>query len=63
MRGEQKTGKAGCSGEGTVETESSRKARSNAALETAEKDGADEYLASIGYDDISKRYEALHLSR
>ena len=47
MRREQKTGQAGCPGEGTVETESSRGAWSVATSETAEKDGADSLLERI----------------
>ena len=44
---EQKTAKAGWACEGTVETESSKGARSIAALETAEKNGTDSLLERI----------------
>lgn len=47
MRREQKTGQTGCSSESTVETENNEKARSTAALETAEKDGAGSLLERI----------------
>ena len=40
MRREQKTGEAGCSCDGTVEPESSKKARSIVPLETGTKNGA-----------------------
>ena len=47
MRREQKTGQTGCSSESTVETENNEKARSTAAQETAEKDGAGSLLERI----------------
>ena len=58
MRREQKTGEAGCSCEGTVETESSKKARSIAAPEPAEKDGADGLLERILHrDNLNAAYK------
>ena len=58
MRRERKTGQAGCSCKGTVETESSRKARSIAELETAEKDGADSWLERILHrDNLNAAYK------
>ena len=58
MRGEQKTGKAGCSCEGTVETESSGKARSIAPLEPAEKGGAESLLEKILHrDNLNAAYK------
>lgn len=47
MRGEQKTEKSGWTCEGTVETGSSKGARSIATLETAEKEGARELIERI----------------
>ena len=51
MRREQKTGQAGYPGEGTVETESSEGARSVAARESVEKDGANSLLERILHKD------------
>jgi group II intron reverse transcriptase/maturase len=47
MLGEQKTAEVGCTCEGTVETGSNRVARSVAALEPEEKDGAGSLLEKI----------------
>jgi len=58
MRREQKTVQAGCPCEGTVETESSRGARSIAPLETAEKNGADSLLERILHrDNLNAAYK------
>ena len=58
MQREQKTGKAGCFGKGTVETESSRKARSIVPLETAEKNGAESLLERILHrDNLNAAYK------
>ena len=58
MRGEQKTGEAGCSCEGTVEPESGKKARSVAARESVEKDGADSLLERILHrDNLNAAYK------
>jgi group II intron reverse transcriptase/maturase len=58
MRREQKAGQAGCSCEGTVETESSKEARSVASLESAEKDGANSLLESILHrDNLNAAYK------
>jgi hypothetical protein len=63
---EQKTDKAGCPSEGKLETEDNKGERSIVTPESTEKNGAgsykNKYLVSIGYDDISVRYEELHLS-
>lgn len=58
MQGEQKTAKAGCRCEGMVETESNSGARSIAALETAEKDGAEGLLEQILHrDNLNAAYK------
>jgi len=58
MLREQKTGEAGCPCEGTEETESNREARSTAALETAEKDGAGSLLEKILHrDNLNASYK------
>jgi len=58
MRREQKTGQAGYPCEGTVETESSRGARSIASLESTEKDGADSLLERILHrDNLNAAYK------
>jgi group II intron reverse transcriptase/maturase len=58
MRREQKTARAGCPGEGMVETESNKGARSIAALETAEKDGAESLLERILHrDNLNAAYK------
>jgi group II intron reverse transcriptase/maturase len=58
MRREQKTGDAGCSCDGTLETESSRGAWSIAALEPAEKNGADSLLEKILHrDNLNAAYK------
>ena len=58
MLREQKTGEAGCPCEGTEETESNREARSTAALETTEKDGAGSLLEKILHrDNLNASYK------
>ena len=58
MLREQKTAEAGWPCEGTLETESNRGARSAAALETKEKDGAGALLESmLGRDNMNRAYK------
>lgn len=58
MQREQKTGKAGCFGKGTLETKSSREARSIVPPETAEKNGAESLLERILHrDNLNAAYK------
>ena len=58
MRREQKTDKTGWTCEGTVETESSRGARSIAALETGEKKSAKGLIeAVLNRDNLNEAYK------
>jgi len=58
MLREQKTGQAGCTCEYTMETESSKVARNIAAMEPAEKDGAESLLERILHrDNLNAAYK------
>ena len=48
--------------EDRMEAEGKAGAQSAASLQWTEGSGADERLAMLGYYDISKNYEALHLN-
>ena len=61
MHRKQKTVKTDYSCEGRLEAESNMKVPSIVHTETAREESA-EYLASQGYDDISRSYEAKRLS-
>ena len=58
MRGKQKTTKVGCRCEGMLETDSNSGAQSIAALETVEKDGAENLLEQILHrDNLNAAYK------
>ena len=58
MRGKQKTTRVGCRCEGMLETEINSEVQSSAALETAEKDGAENLLEQILHrDNLNAAYK------